>query len=124
MNQVLEDTNQEHTTKVEHPIVQVMEEQEEEEEQESTESIDTPEEKHNYEVFSEEEEAPEENFIHASCTLTDNSVSIKSNYVNTSHSSVKEEIKEEDIPEDQKQANILQGYDNNDENSTDMTQQK
>merc|ERR1719394_2247344 len=123
MNQVLEDSTQEHTTKVEHPIVQVLEEQEEEE-QETTESIDTHEEKHNYEVFSEEEEAPEENFIHASCTLTDNSVSIKSNYVNTSHSSVKEEIKEENIPEDPKQANILQGYDNNDENSTDMTQQK
>jgi len=80
--------------------------------------------KNTIEVFSEEEEAPEENFIHASCTLTDNSVSIKSNYVNTSHSSLKEEIKEQNIPEDQKQANILQGYDNNDENSTDVTKQK
>merc|ERR1719282_1908053 len=57
MNQVLEDTTQEHThTKVEHPIVQVLEAKEEEEEQETTESIDTHEEKHNYEVFSEEEE--------------------------------------------------------------------
>jgi len=124
INQVLEDSIHEPKTNKEEPIEPVPEEQEEEEEQDTTESIDTHEEKHNYEVFSEEEEAPEENFIHASCTLTDNSVSIKSNYVNTSHSSVKEEIKEENIPEDQKQANILQGYDNNDENSTDMTQQK
>merc|ERR1712227_232027 len=124
INQVLEDSIQEPKTNKEEPIEPVPEEQEEEEEQETTESIDTHEEKHNYEVFSEEEEAPEENFIHASCTLTDNSVSIKSNYVNTSYSSIKEEIKEENIPEDQKQANILQGYDNNDENSTNMTQQK
>merc|ERR1712029_588787 len=124
MNQVLEDSTQEHTTKVEHPIVQVMEEQEEEEEQETTESIDTHEEKHDYEVFSEEEEAPEENFIHASCTLTENTVSIKSNYVNTSHSSLNEEIREQNIPEDQKQENILQDNDNNDENLTDMTKQK
>merc|ERR1719438_319839 len=123
MNQVLEDSTQEHTTKVEHPIVQVLEEQEEEE-QETTESIDTHEEKHNYEVFSEEEEAPEENFIHASCTLTENTISIKSNYVNTSHSSLNEEIREQNIPEDQKQENILQENDNNDENLTDMTKQK
>merc|ERR1712111_122233 len=124
MNQVLEGTNQEHNTKVEHQIVQVLEEKEEEEEQENTESIDTHEEKHDYEVFSEEEEAPEENFIHASCTLTENTVSIKSNYVNTSHSSLNEEIREQNIPEDQKQENILQENDNNDENLTDMTKQK
>jgi len=124
MNQVLEGTNQEHNTKVEHQIVQVLEEKEEEEEQETTESIDTHEEKHDYEVFSEEEEAPEENFIHASCTLTENTVSIKSNYVNTSHSSLNEEIREQNIPEDQKQENILQENDNNDENLTDMTKQK
>merc|ERR1719309_1508980 len=61
-------------------------------------------------------------FMHLVHSLT--ILSQKSNYVNTSHSSVKEEIKEENIPEDQKQANILQGYDNNDENSPDMTQQK
>merc|ERR1711963_162130 len=38
MNQVLEGTNQEHNTKVEHQIVQVLEEKEEEEEQENTEN--------------------------------------------------------------------------------------
>merc|ERR1712227_724047 len=66
INQVLEDSIQEPKTNKEEPIEPVPEEQEEEEEQETTESIDTHEEKHNYEVFSEEEEAPEENFIHAS----------------------------------------------------------
>merc|ERR1739844_324323 len=71
------------------------------------------------EIFSEEEDSTDqttegENLIHASCTLrNDNTVAIRSNFVNSSHSLDKADIADELKLQDKSQEN-----DNNERNLT------